>query len=388
MTSLAGSLVGLLAADVPIAAPDPLGYPLPAWLIQALAYLTLTLHFAAVYFTVGGALLLLTAKLLGGERNARVAHFLGSGLPLGVSYLVTFGIPPLLFVQVLYGQLFYTSSVLIGGFWIQVIPVMITAYACFYYHKMRREAAPRRQWLIVLVAVGLLMYVGYIYSNNFGLMTDPERWASVYATSPAGGVLHNSVPGLHARYMFMVAGAFAVSGLALLWRGYYLDKWGFGELGLHSRKFGFRAFLVAAVLWLVGGVGLFMVKSVGAGDLLAGSMALKVLLAVGVLAALGTTYCVLMAVRAPSVKFTALGSLGAVVAVACIVIFRDMARMATLQPHWTLSETPVNAQWAMFLMFAGTLVAGVVLLVVLMMKVLPGIAERARRDLAAEVSAG
>ena len=94
MTNLAVSLAGLLAADVPIANPDPLGYPLPAWLFQALAYLTLTLHFAAVYFTVGGALLLLTAKVLGGERNARLAHFLGSGLPLGVSYLVTFGIPP------------------------------------------------------------------------------------------------------------------------------------------------------------------------------------------------------------------------------------------------------------------------------------------------------
>ena len=232
------------------------------------------------------------------------------------------------------------------------------------------------------------MYVGYIYSNNFGLMTDPANWAAAYATSPSGGVLHHNVPGLHARYVFMLAGTFAVAGLALLWRGFYLDKWGFGELGLHSRKFGFRAFLLAALLWLVGGVGLLMVKDVGAGELLAGSMALKVMLAVGILAALGATYYAYRATGTPSRKYTLLASAGAVVAVACIVIFRDVARMATLRPHWSLSETPVNAQWVMFLMFAGTLAAGIVLLVVLMMKVLPGIAERARQSLAAEVSIG
>jgi len=41
---------------------------------------------------------------------------------------VTFGIAPLLFVQVLYGNLIYSSSILMGVFWLLIIPFIIIAY--------------------------------------------------------------------------------------------------------------------------------------------------------------------------------------------------------------------------------------------------------------------
>jgi hypothetical protein len=49
-------------AAVPLPAPDPLGFPAMPALIQALAYLTLTLHLLAMNFTVGGTALLLISR--------------------------------------------------------------------------------------------------------------------------------------------------------------------------------------------------------------------------------------------------------------------------------------------------------------------------------------
>ena len=118
-----------LANANPMPSADPLGLPLPPELIQALAYLTLTLHFLAVDFTLGGLVLLIWARLRGRSGDSAITRFFRNGLPLGFSYLVTLGIPPLLFLQVLYGQLFYTSSVLIGAFWIMMVPTLILSYA-------------------------------------------------------------------------------------------------------------------------------------------------------------------------------------------------------------------------------------------------------------------
>jgi uncharacterized membrane protein len=56
--------------------------------------------------------------------------------------------------------------------------------------------------------------------------------------------------------------------------------------------------------------------------------------------------------------------------------------------HWDSSTIPVRAQWGMFALFVVTLAAGVVLLVVLGVKVLPGIAAGARRRLEERSSAG
>ncbi|MBU0640628.1 MAG: hypothetical protein KKB50_17335, partial [Planctomycetes bacterium] len=229
MTSAVTGLVLAMGAAIPLPDADPLGYPLPAWILRALAYLTLTLHLSAMQFTVGGALILLWARFRQGPGYAEAARFLGSGLPLGVSYLVTLGIPPLLFVQVLYGQMFYSSSVLLGAYWIQVIPVLILAYAGFYYHKLRRDRAPSVQGAVVAISVLLLLYIGYIYVSNLTLLMSPEKWGGMYAAAPAGNVLHHHEPTLHGRYLLFLASSFGVAGLALIWRGVFLARWGHAE---------------------------------------------------------------------------------------------------------------------------------------------------------------
>ncbi len=48
-------------------------------------------------------------------------------LPLVIAFAVNFGVAPLLFLQVLYGHFIYTSSILMGIFWISIIPALIIA---------------------------------------------------------------------------------------------------------------------------------------------------------------------------------------------------------------------------------------------------------------------
>ena len=50
------------------------------------------------------------------------------------------GVPPLLFAQVLYGRALYTSSVLIGVYWISIIAILTLTYWLLYRFTGRLEA--------------------------------------------------------------------------------------------------------------------------------------------------------------------------------------------------------------------------------------------------------
>ncbi|MFH1420028.1 MAG: hypothetical protein ABII12_17270 [Planctomycetota bacterium] len=380
MTAFWMSALPLLCPIATIPAADPLGYPVPAWLIRALAYLTLTLHLSAVHFTVGGALLLLWVLLRRRAGYERTSRFLGSSLPLGVSYLITLGIPPLLFVQVLYGQFFYTSSVLIGAFWIQVIPAVILAYAGFYYQKLKRDSRPGRRMVVIAACTLLLLYVGFIYVNNFTLAMAPRTWAALYTESPGGGHLTHGDPTIHPRLLLFLAGAFAVAGLAMIWRGAFLEKWGIVDAGRASRAFGFNALLLTPFLWIVGAMGWYRVESEELRALFSGSRAELALLALWCVGGLLMILAAYRARQSAGLFSTFVASLGMFTATACMVVLRDFYRIAKLAPDWDASSVDVRAQWGMFAIFAAFLVIGLAFVIGLLVKSTPGMAAAARAE--------
>ncbi len=364
-----------------IPSPDPLGFALPPWLIQSLAYLTLTLHFLAMNFTLGSVILYLWTRFRKDEEYRGIGHFLGSGLPLGVSYLITLGIPPLLFVQVLYGQLFYSSSVIMGAFWIQVIPVMILAYLGFYYFKFSRAKGERSRWPIVAVAGVLLLYIGFIYVNNFTLTMSPQKLLRLYTDHPGGGVLTHGEPSLLPRFLLFTGGSLAAAGLALIWRGIYLRRWGMEDEADRSQRFGFRAVLISPMLWAIAAIGLLLTQAESLNAMWSTTGATLPLFITGLLGLGVTIFFARAAVGTSSVRSPLIASLGMVIIIASMVIFRDQVRMEVLRPYFTLSSVPVQAQWGMFVLFLVTLVGGATLLGVLMVKVFPRMAEGARERL-------
>ena len=101
---------------------DPIPLPAPVWLFKLLEMLTVTLHFLAVYLLVAG-LMAATVWAILGRRGSDSAMLNASGaiaqrMPVLMTFVINLGVPPLLFAQVLYGRAIYTSSILMGAYWI------------------------------------------------------------------------------------------------------------------------------------------------------------------------------------------------------------------------------------------------------------------------------
>lgn len=74
----------------------------------------------------------------------RLARALATRLPVAVALTITLGVAPLLFVQVLYGQFFYTSSILLGYVWLTLLLILLLGYYGYYCYAFRWEKLAAR----------------------------------------------------------------------------------------------------------------------------------------------------------------------------------------------------------------------------------------------------
>jgi hypothetical protein len=203
-------------------AVDPIPLPAPVLLFKILHILTLALHFIAVEMLLGGLALALILNMAGrGKGEAAVVRTKASGelasrLPVVMTYVINLGVPPLLFVQVLYGRAIYTSSVLIGVYWIAIVFLLIGAY-WHLYKFTARVASGKSGWPAALVSMVLVLAVSKILTTNMTLMLRPDVWPQMYSQSAGGVLLPPSDPTLLPRWSFMLAGGLAVGGLWMMW---------------------------------------------------------------------------------------------------------------------------------------------------------------------------
>jgi hypothetical protein len=198
-------------------AVDPIPLPAPIWLMKALHIVTLALHFIAVEILLGS--LLVAALLSVARRNppARtVTAAIAKRLPVVMTYVINLGVPPLLFAQVLYGRALYTSSVLIGAWWIGVIGLLMATYWLLYRFAARVENG-RTAWWVGLLAWALAGSVARVLTSNMTLMLRPEVWQSMYQASATGVNLPVGDPTIFTRWLLMMAGGILFAGLWLIW---------------------------------------------------------------------------------------------------------------------------------------------------------------------------
>lgn len=208
----------------PFPAVDPIPLPAPVLLFKGLHILTLALHFISVEMLLGGLLVATWLNLRGsiGSRDEKAllrlnaAAALSRRLPVVMTYVINLGVPPLLFAQVLYGRALYTSSVLIGVYWIAVVFLLMGCYWLIYRFAAGAEGG-RSVWWQGLLACVLAGCIARILSTNMTLMLRPEVWGQMYAASAHGTHLPPHDPTLHPRWMFMVAGGFWVTGIWMVW---------------------------------------------------------------------------------------------------------------------------------------------------------------------------
>lgn len=342
---------------------DPIPLPAPVWLFKLLHTVTLALHFTAVHFLVGGLLMALLWGFIGRMRrddtmlNASGAVTLR--LPIVMAYVVNLGIPPLLFTQVLYGRALYTSSVLMGVWWLSVIFILIGAYFLLYRMVKRAEESRAFNWMALLALI-LILKVGFIYSKNMTLMLRPDLWADMYRANPMGLQFHHGDPTTMPRWLFMMLGSIGMAGIGLV----LLSLKGTLDEGVQIflRRWGGR---LLAVFTLVQIALAFMVFRAQPETVRAGVMDIGVYKVAGmgwlVTAALLVVLGVVLATRPTRIPAALLGVTPAVglVSLIAMVLFRDGIRDVTLKlAGFDVWGQEVYSNWLTIVLFLLLFVGG------------------------------
>jgi hypothetical protein len=187
--------------------PTPDTIPVNWWWFQILLLFTFFIHLLLMNFMLGGSLITIY-KLI----RKKVPAEDSNSLPTLVALTINFGVPPLLFVQVLYGHLFYSSSILMAVPWIMVIPILILAYYGAHIFSHRLVKAPKMAKVSLGISAVLLLAIAFIYVNNNTLVLTPDKWGAYFGHK--GGASFNwSEHTLIPRYLHFIFGAIAIAGL-------------------------------------------------------------------------------------------------------------------------------------------------------------------------------
>jgi hypothetical protein len=339
--------------------PDPSPVPGPVWLLKVLLYVTFLFHVLFMNLTFGGALLATVYGFKGKPKHLVAAWSLMRPMPYLIAFTITFGVAPLLFVQVLYGPLVYTAAILMGVPFILIIPALLLAYSLAYFCKNRWERLGSWRKVLSLLLFLLFGYVGFTYVNLFTLMLEPDRFHNKYLNHPGGLQMNLADPTIWPRFLHVLLGAVAVSGL-------WVAISGLRRLSLEPEqgRWQYRsgatwtagATLVnfaAGAWWLLAIPREVMMIYMGGDALATGAFAL------GLACALATLVLVLLGINALKPKPYLMGSMHSLVlTLACMVVMRDRLRDAGLGAQYDVTKLPVSPQWGAILLFAGLFLSG------------------------------
>lgn len=231
---------------------DPIPLPAPVWLFKLLHIVTLALHFTAMEILLGALLIAVLLSLIPRSRSGHTAAAaMAHRLPIVMTFVINLGVPPLLFAQVLYGRALYTSSVLIGIWWICVVPALMLVYWLLYRFAAGLENG-RRVWWMGLIAWLVTGTIARVYTSNMTLMLRPEVWQKMYAASAIGRWLPHGDPTLLPRFLFVLATGFMAAGL---WMVYLASRRSFSDTDRkYFARMGGCIAAIAAVLQLTAGL--------------------------------------------------------------------------------------------------------------------------------------
>lgn len=334
------------AALIPAALPIPVGW---GWFYFFL-FLTFTLHLLVMNIMLGSSIIALVHHLRGRSETEPLTLDISQKLPFTIAFAVNFGVAPLLFLQVLYGQFLYTSSVLMAVYWLAVVGLVIVAYLSAYIYDFKYASLGALKTVLLLIVTLCLLATAFIYTNNMTLMLNPEVWTG-YFDQPGGTLLNLGDRTLIPRYLHFVVASIAVAGLfiALVWSR--KASQGRAEARRWVRH-GMTWFAYASISQIA--VGLWFLASLPQNMVLlfmGGSGLHTLVLLVG--AALGVA-AVVTALQM-RVMLTTVLLLATTVA---MVYLRDLVRDAYLNPYFQVSAREVTGETLPLVLFVIILAAG------------------------------
>ncbi len=313
-----------------------------------LLMVTFLLHLILMNFLLGGSLLVFTERLRGLKPGPDSKSY-----PTLVALTVNLGVPPLLFVQVLFGHYFYASSVMMAGYWISIVPILILAY----YAAYMAQSKPEKYGPLVLLSSGVntvgLLIVAFLFVNNMTMMIQPSQWTAWFDT-PNGSILNLGDAMLWPRYFHMVIGAVAVAGLGRA--VFYKIRKSEPELQSKRIEAGLKAFGYASIVQMLVGLWFLMALEEKVMMLFMGRSGLHTfLLVLGIALGIG-----LIITALKNKLWLSVGLLGATMVL--MMLLRDLVRAAYMGDAYAYADLPVRSEVSPLALFLLTFIAGVALL--------------------------
>jgi hypothetical protein len=353
-------------ASVILPTADALPLPAPAVLLRILLLFTFFLHLLAMNAMLGGLIITVWARWRrrqAGDPHALLADSVAGTTPSLVAATVTLGVAPLLFLQTLMGQFFFTSSILMGWGWFSVVVALMFAYYGTYLQSFQREKLGSARTPLLLVTVLLFLWIALMFSNNTSLMVAAQTWAAKYFANPRGLHLNLGDPTLPPRFLHAVLGAVAVAGLCLAWWGKLRLKEG-DSSGTFMTHTGLTAFSWITASNLLFGTWYLMSLPAGARQrFMGGDLPATLMLTGGIVLALVMVVLGFRIRNRPADPRLWPLTFTTAVVLMIMVLTRDTARLATLGDLYRPASFPVKTQALNLTLFAGLLVCGVMMLV-------------------------
>jgi hypothetical protein len=353
---------------------QPLPFPVPIWLMQTLLILGFYLHALPMNVIWGGSVVA-TAFFYLGRRDTnsfwfKSAKALAISLPLFISFAITQGIVPLLFLQLLYGPAFYVSSIVMAAPWLGLLAILLVSYYVSYfiiYRVLKGELNTATSvkaalcMLFVCIAFGV---IASLFTSNMTLMQTPEKWLSMYSASPQGLNFNSKESQFVPRYLHFLIASISVTGMTLGCFGLYLKRRS-EDFSVWLIKTGSRIYLISTIIQIP--VGLWFLKALPA-PFAAAFMGGDPLVT-GVFAA--SMVLMLLAIVMTSISSSGAGNSRAFLAgllanallILAMIVNRHQLRLMYLDPHVKPDLVQVSTQWDLLAIFLVSTVALIIYLV-------------------------
>jgi hypothetical protein len=343
---------------------DTIPLPAPIWLLRFLSSLTFILHLVPMNMILGGGILAVAFAWYARarERNdiARLAGHMGATLPTAAAFTITLGVPPLLFLQTLYGPLFYTSAVLMAWPWLSVVGLLLVGYYSYYYFVVKRDAEGRIPVKAGILAALMYLAISILYSSQMTLMIQPEKFSGMHAADAQGLLLNIGDPMLWPRWLHYVVGAIAVSSFTVMTIGLMFRRKE-PTYGGTALRIGGKIFVIATIVQMA--VGVWQLMSLRDSVMmmfLGGDAHATGVLGAGVLFGIVATSLVFIAIRGKAAKGNIIaGGVAVALTLICMAIARSIVRDAYLADKFVVTAQPTLPNWPVIVLFVLLMLGGI-----------------------------
>jgi len=332
--------------------PSPDAIPVHWFWLHLLLTLTTFLHFIAMNIMLGTGFIAFTSPFWRSNDVMPLNAHIAKTLPYTIAFTINLGVAPLLFLQVLYGQFLYTSSILMAVYWLSIVGLLIiTYYAAYIYRLMDNRDGMGH--LYIGTAVLLLLGISFLFSNNVSIMQMPETWIKYFADR-TGWLLNFSDAALIPRYLHFIASAVAIGGLAIALYFEIRKRRGATD-GEEWIKLGCKWFTVATIInfgfgfWFLGAL-----PEIAYNPSTLGGKIFFILV-------VGSVATIIPSVASAQTGRIIPATVWALATVLLMTLARDILRLTYLKPFFSLTDLPYVPQYSPFIVFLVAFIGGIFL---------------------------